>query len=471
MRHMISALDSKVMDANSEALGVGTDILMDNAGKALADFLTERFSGKRFIIFCGRGNNGGDGSAAACHMEGEDVTLCLIGSPENIKSHSAAAFYAKAGCPKVPFDSPGTGYDVLVDAVLGTGISGEVKPEYSAYIDLTRRFKGTIVSVDVPTGFGTGKQVLPDFTVTMHDTKEGMDAENCGVIVIADIGMPEKAYTHTGPGDMYRYPRPDARSHKGANGRLLVIGGGPFYGAPAMAAMAAMRTGIDLATVAVPENCYHEVAAVSPVLMVHPLKGNILRHEHVKELLDMAENNDAVLIGPGLGRDPKTSEAVKEFVSLCDKPLVIDADGLNALGMDFVARNPETVLTPHHMEFMRLTNSEGNDENAMASAAHMNAVIVLKGKDDIITDGERIKYNSSGSVGMTTGGTGDVLAGIIAGLMSKKMDAYDAGCLGAYLSGKAGERAFAKFSYGMIATDVIRYIPKAICNGLDRLGI
>jgi NAD(P)H-hydrate epimerase len=468
---MISALDSKVMDANSEALGVGVETLMDNAGKAVAGLLEERFPGKKIVIFCGHGNNGGDGAAAACHLDKGKVTLCLLGKPEDIKSHEAAAYYAKAQCQKVSFDEISGKYDVLVDAVLGTGIKGKLKPEYSDYIDYTRRFKGTIVSVDVPTGMGADKQVQPDITVTMHDAKKGMDEKTCGEIVVADIGIPEKAWTHTGPGDMLRYPRPDADSHKGANGRLLVIGGGPFYGAPAMSSMAAMRTGVDLVTVAVPEACWHEVAAISPVLMVHPLKGKVLRHEHVKELLELADANDAVLIGPGLGRDPATSEAVKEFTSLCQKPLVIDADGLNALGNDFRARNPETVLTPHRMEFMRLTGADGSAETAAEWAKKMGAVIVLKGKDDIISDGERLEYNSTGTVGMTTGGTGDVLAGIIGGLLAKGMDAYGAGYLGAYISGKAGELAFAKLSYGMIATDVIKYIPKAIGNGLDRLRV
>ena len=471
MSIMISSLDSKVMDANSEALGTSVLTLMDNAGKAVADLLRERFHGQRFIIFCGHGNNGGDGFATAIHLAEEDVSVCIIGDPSKVRPGAASTYLSELGCPVVQFDPNNRDYDVLVDAVLGTGTKGKLRPEIETYIDYTRKFQGPIVSIDVPTGIGSPKSVIPDITITMHDVKEGMDEKNSGEIVVADIGIPEKAYTHTGPGDLYRYPIPTKDSHKGANGSLLVIGGGPYYGAPAMAAMAAMRTGVDLVTIATPESSYHEVAAQSPVLMVRKLRGSTLCHDHVKELLKMSEVCDAVLIGPGLGRDEHTFEAVKEFVSLCRKPLVIDADGLNALGTDFNAKGPQTVLTPHSGEYLRIGGSSKDPEDVRKTSSRLGCTIVLKGRYDIISNGDSVKINGTGTPGMTTGGTGDVLAGIIGGLLAKGMDAYEAGYLGAYISGKAGELAFNKFSYGMIATDVIDRIPKALKNGFDRLGL
>ncbi len=468
---MITSLDSKVMDANSEALGTGVLTLMDNAGKAVADLLKERFHGKRFIIFCGHGNNGGDGFAAASHMADEDVTVCVIGGTDKVRSESAQHYLSKLECPQVPFDPNSRNYDVMIDAVLGTGFKGRLRPEIETYIDYSRKFQGKIVSVDVPTGLGFGKSVLPDITVTLHDVKEGMTEANSGEIVVADIGIPAEALTHTGPGDIYRYPIPLKDSHKGANGSLLVIGGGPYYGAPAMAAMAAMRTGIDLVTVATPESSYREVAAQSPVLIVRKLKGNTLCHDHVKELLKMSDVCDAVVIGPGLGRDEHTFEAINEFVSLCRKPMVIDADGLNALGTEFNAKNSQIVLTPHAGEYLRIGGGSKEAEDVRRTASRLGCTIVLKGRNDIISNGTSVKINGTGTPGMTTGGTGDVLTGIIGALMAKGMDAYEAGYLGAYMSGKAGELAFNKYSYGMIAADVIDRIPKVLRDGLDRLGI
>lgn len=467
----MTPLDSKVMDANSEALGTSVLTLMDNAGRAVADLLKKRFHGKRFIIFCGHGNNGGDGLAAASHMTEEDVTVCVIGGTDRIRSGASHSYLSNLKCPLVPFDPNSRNYDVMVDAVLGTGFKGNLRPETESYIDYSRKFQGSIVSVDVPTGLGFSKSVLPDITVTMHDIKEGMTETNSGEIVVADIGIPAEALTHTGPGDVYRYPIPMKDSHKGVNGSLLVIGGGPYYGAPAMAAMAAMRTGVDLVTVATPESSYHEVAAQSPVLMVRKLKGNTLCHDHVKDLLKMSEACNAVVIGPGLGRDGHTFEAVNEFLSLCRKPLVIDADGLNALGTGFNAKNRQIVLTPHAGEYLRIGGGSKEAEDVRRTASRLGCTIVLKGRNDIISDGTSIKINETGTPGMTTGGTGDVLTGIIGALLAKGMDAYEAGYLGAYLSGRAGELAFNKHSYGMIATDVIDRIPKVLKNGFNRLGI
>jgi len=452
---MISVLDSQVMDVNSEALGVSVETLMDHAGQAVAELLRARYHGQRFGIFCGHGNNGGDGIAAALHLADENVTIYLFDDSSKIRSPAAAAYFSKLACPVRIFDGKTKDFDVLVDAALGTGVTGKLNPPFDKYVDYTRKFRGPIVSVDIPTGLFCDKQVQPDVTVTMHDVKEGMTTKNSGEIVIADIGIPENAWKCTGPGDFLRYPIPIKDSHKGANGSLLVIGGGPYYGAPAMAAMGAMRIGTDLVTIATPESSYHEVAAQSSVFVMIKLKGNTLCHDHVKQLLELTENYDAVLIGPGLGRDEHTFEAVNQFVSLCKKPMVIDADGLNALGDSFMAKSDQIVLTPHSGEYLRLGGSSREPEDVKRMASKLGCTIILKGRVDIISDGRQIKLDPAGTSGMTSAGTGDVLAGIIAGLMSKKMKAYDAAYLGAYISGKAGEMASDRYAYGMIATDII----------------
>ncbi len=465
---MITALDAKVLDANSAALGVGVDRLMDRAGAAVAELLQARYHGRRFGIFCGHGNNGGDGFAAALHLAGEQVTVYLFDDPSHIRSPAAAAYFAALKCPARYFGKDLPDCEVLVDAALGTGLTGSLRTPYDQYVAFANAFTGPVVSVDVPTGLGCTQQVRPTVTVTMHDLKEGMNGTNCGEIVVADIGIPPEAAACTGPGDFLRYPVPAPDSHKGANGSLLVIGGGPYFGAPAMAALAALRTGTDLVVIAAPEVCCREIAAVSPVFIIDPLSGDSLCPDHVSRLLELSEEADAVLIGPGLGRDDQTAAAVRQFVNVCRRPLVIDADGLNALGKQFASRLDQTVLTPHAGEYRRLGGTERDPAAVRQLAARLGCTVILKGREDLISDGTRCRRNGTGTPAMTGAGTGDVLAGIIGGLLAKGMTAFDAACLGAYVSGLAGELATERYSYGMIATDVIAEIGTVLRENLPR---
>ena len=460
---MITFLDSSVIDANSEALGVSVPALMNNAGKAVASVLTERFPGKKIAFICGSGNNGGDGITAAGMMDPAEVTVFLLRPRDSIRSEHIRKVLSGLICQIRDFSEfDEKEFDVIADCALGTGITGEIKPPYDEFIKKANRFDGCVVSVDVPSGLGASLAVKPHITIALHDAKEGMNIENSGEIIVKDIGVPKEACENVGPGDMLRYPIPKADSHKGSNGRVLIIGGGPYYGAPAMSGLAAMRTGADIVRLAVPENCSRVVASFSPILMVVGLSGDSVRPEHVDLLLKMSEQHDAVLIGPGLGRSEGTAEAVREFVSKCDVPVVVDADGLFALGKEFVSVG-KTILTPHIKEFERL----GGDIRAACDpvqklAKDTNSVVLLKGKEDRISDGEKVRSNLTGCSGMTSGGTGDVLSGIVAGLLSKKMSCFDAAALGAFISGRAGEHAFEDMSYGLTATDVIENIPKVL---------
>ncbi len=359
------------------------------------------------------------------------------------------------------YAGPGSleGYDVIVDCALGTGASGDVREPYLGFIEDANASGAFVVSADVPSGFGTSVCVKPDATVTFHDLKQGMD-ERCGRIVVADIGIPEDAWRKVGPGDMLRYPVPRPSSHKGDNGKLMIVGGGPYFGAPAMSAMSALRIGADSVRVFTPESSYREVAAASPVLMATRLPGDRLDGGSVDMLLRESASYGAALIGPGLGASQDTLEAAARFMRECRVPMVIDADAI-AAAKGMKAAVP-TVLTPHAGEFARI--SDGRSPEEVASA--MGAVVLLKGKDDVVTDGSRTRINSSGTPAMTGAGTGDVLAGAVAGLLSKGMDAFDAACLAAYVCGKAGEEAFESKSYGLIATDVIDGIPTVLRNGL-----
>ncbi len=461
------AKESRILDINAEAAGVDIITLMGNAGLKLAEVLKNIYAGKRFLFVCGSGNNGGDGFAAAAQMAEEDVTVCLMGAASSIHSDASKHYFSNLGCPVIDFKNVSfDAYDVLVDCALGTGQAGNLRGPYLDYIALARSFKGPIVSADVPSGLGCEDSIRPDFTVTFHDIKNGMNADNSGDIIIADIGIPEIAINNVGPGDILRYPIPAPDSHKGINGRVLLIGGGPYYGAPAMSGLAALRVGADIVKIAVPEHIAQTVASFSPVLMIDPLGGKFLSSEHVLHLLNESKNYDAVLIGPGLGTDICTVEAVRDFISGCEVPLVIDADAISAIGTGFVANVP-TVITPHKGEFIKLGGTGTfSEEDVRALAYSTGSVILLKGNTDIISDGVRTKKNTAGTPAMTGAGTGDVLAGVVAGLMSKGMTSFDAACLGAYICGKAGEYGFSEKSYGLIATDVIENIPTVLKNGL-----
>lgn len=472
---MLPASETRILDANAEALGVNVHTLMGNAGAALSDILRD-YSGKRYLFVCGTGNNGGDGFAAAGLMEDEDVTVCLMKTESVIRSDVSRNYFSLLTCPIILFeDLIIEDYDILVDCALGTGVKGDLRSPYDEFVKLSKEFKGLIVSVDIPTGLGCNMHITPDITVSFNNMKTGMTEENSGTIIIADIGIPEEAYKYVGPGDMYRYPVPEKDSHKGQNGRLLVIGGGPYIGAPAMSGLSALRVGADIVCIAAPKGIVGTLATYSPVFTFCPFSdegGNreseFLRLSHVPDLLKVSKVFDAVLIGPGLGLDNETLLAVSSFISSCTCPMVIDADAICANLSDLQSPG-SVVFTPHKKEFERLGGTSFDDMGVTEVAQSLNGVVLLKGQQDIISDGERVRLNNTGNPSMTSAGTGDVLAGIVAGLMSKGMDAFDSACLGAYICGKAGERAFSKQSYGLIATDIINEIPSVLRKGLSIL--
>ena len=459
---MIGPRDGKVLDANSEALGVSIDILMDNAGMALAKVITEHFKGKKVLIVCGIGNNGGDGFAAAYYLKKEfNVTVAMLEDPDNIKTMASRNRLEILKMKPKRFSDVFLGdFDVLIDCVLGMGVKGTPKPAIAKFIQDLELFKGTVISADVPTGFLTDVAVKPDITVTFHDLKEGMDEANSGKIIVADIGIPEGAWNNVGPGDMLRYPLPDNDSHKGQNGRLLVIGGGPYIGAPALSAMAALRVGVDIVKIATPKRSFVQISSMCPSFITYELSGDVLNVDDVPFLLEMTETVDAVLIGPGIGRSDETMEAVTKFTEHCSKPLVVDADAVACVpASTFIFRVP-IIFTPHHRELEEML--AGNTPEGYVRARGNDVVFVIKGKVDVITDGVQERENHSGCAAMTVGGTGDVLSGAVAGLLAKGSSIFEAGCLGAYICGKAGEEAFKEYSYGLTAPDVIECIAKVL---------
>jgi NAD(P)H-hydrate epimerase len=276
---MLPPSEVRVLDANAAALGVPTATLMERAGKAVAEEALAMGKGP-VLVLVGAGNNGGDGLVAARHLATKRRVAVALAVPR-AKLHGLPAKQLQrlrgARVVAEPDDRALVklldGAELVIDALLGAGLQGNLRDPYRHWVQLANERAKRVLSVDVPTGLGTDLAIEPEATVTFHEAKEGMDAGNSGRIVVKDIGIPAKASTHTGPGELLLYPIPKPTQHKGQGGVVLVIGGGPYTGAPALTAMAALRAGANLAVVLTPARAADVVAGYSPNLFVRALNG------------------------------------------------------------------------------------------------------------------------------------------------------------------------------------------------------
>ncbi len=488
---MLEFKEIHVLDRNSEFFGVPTSELMENAGMGAAEAIGERneLKGKKVCILAGKGNNGGDGIVLARHLHKMCKVTLVLAYPVDQGSELSRLNYEKVPKKVSTAVSPEKEKvrsiiyesDIVVDALLGIGAASEPREPIKGMIEILNSIKEgnggvkpKVVSLDVATGIGTETAVRPDLTVTFHDTKNGMIPENSGEIVVKDIGIPEEAGTHVGPGEFTYYPSNTPTSHKGDNGVVMLVGGGPYVGAPVLASLAAIRSGADLVHLFVPRYIYHPATSFSPDLIVHPMgkfeDSDYFDTDSVQECIEFSKKCDSVVIGPGLGRHEETWKAVGRLISGVKKPLVVDADALYLLKhRTNILWHRETILTPHMGEFMRLFDLKVLPKNfndlvnmVQRKAGLINTTILLKGRMDIITDGNDIRFNETGHPAMTTGGTGDVLSGILGALLARGMSTFHAARLGAFISGNAGERASKEKSFGLAASDVVEKIPELL---------
>lgn len=467
----ISSFEMEIIDTNCEYHGLSRLQLMENAGRALAEEVEKR-GFRKIVIFAGKGNNGGDAFAAVRHLRGE-IEIYLLGKAEEIRTEIARRNFEilrKCGVKiKEITDSSmlpeKIDADVIIDAIFGTGVRHPIREPEKSAIELINRSDAFVLSVDVPSGMspddGSGElSVRADLTVTFHRMKKGLEGMNN--VVVKSIGISEELEELSGPGELRVLMRRDRNSHKGENGRILVIGGGEFTGAPALTAMAALRCGVDWVTIAAPEKIKNVISSFSPNMIVSGYRGNFLSAENIDELRELIEKHDVTVIGMGLGRREETKEAVRELLKIKSR-FVIDADALHAISEPLKI---EAILTPHRGEFRVLggevfSSREEMREEVRRVAEKLNATILLKAPEDIISDGERVRVNLTGNPGMTVGGTGDVLSGIAAALWIKEPALYAASG-GAFLCGFAGDVAFSKKGYSLLATDIIECIPEAL---------
>ena len=467
---------------------------MENAGRSVADVIAERFgAGSSVVVYSGVGRNGGDGMVVARHLAGRGfkVRVRLVGNSRAISDPVVRQNWLalRTMTTSVLLEECGdstllsrTDSDVVVDAVLGTGAKGQLRQPIRRAVEVMNESRGFKVAVDVPTGIDSntgdvlGIAVRSDVTVTFHGPKPGFGKASrfSGEVKVVDIGIPPEASSYAGPGDVQsvRIRRPPL-SHEGQYGRLLAIAGNETStGGSALLALAAYRTGTDLVFVAAPEQTANVVSSISPNLTSLKLRGDRLGPEHLPPLREEMKRATAIAIGPGLSADKNTLSVIRRIiasVSELQKPLLVDADALKAVG---VIRKQvfqyATVLTPHAGEFKTIVGKEPSTdlkaraEEVKAAAKRSGAVTLLKGDTDVISDGVRVKFNRTGNPGMTVGGTGAVLSGIISGLLAQGVDAFRAAVAGAFINGAAGDLAEEQLGYHLTPADLLERIPKVM---------
>ena len=487
-----------ITDVNSEYLGVNRILLMENAGKGLAELAWEVYNSTNrsdIVIFAGKGGNGGDGMVAARHLSRNlPVRLYLVGSQNDITKRSTLEnwkilrnmpesleiYELKHTEDMANLDINST--TLIVDSILGTGIRGILREPLATLIRLITKSqdKGAIViSADTPTGIdpNTGKKanvfLKPQWTGVFHKQKQGLSSKNAGKIRIIPIGVPPEAEKIIGPGDLLALKPRSSWSKKGDNGKVLVIGGNETYsGAPALAAMGAIQSGADLVSILTPQKISSAIRSYSPEFIVYDYAAPHLTEDSLS--IELIKQNDVIILGPGLGQHSDTREAVSQVltsVKKYSKPIVIDADALKLLDMADVSS--DTVLTPHAGEFAVLTDI------TIPTGSHMfhkriqlvrevstqfSNVWVIKGHWDIVTDNTNwTKINKTGTSRMTRGGTGDILAGLIAGFIPQTEIPFQAACIGTFVNGRAGELAEKNFNL----SNLLRQIPVVIQECFD----
>ncbi|HTR38225.1 MAG TPA: NAD(P)H-hydrate dehydratase [Bryobacteraceae bacterium] len=510
---VLTAAQMREVDRRTTELGIPSIILMENAGHRVVEFLEREYAPlreQRIVVVCGKGNNGGDGFVVArqlyTRVEPKWLRVVLAANPEDLKGDALANYrmLEAVGC-HVWFEITEEMRiaTLVIDAVLGTGLDGPAKGKAAETIQaINDHFPiADVVSVDVPSGAASDTGELPGQTVVRAKHTVTFTAPKpclvlspaCGLagkVHVVSIGSPPGLYedpscwlsvAETSDFSWMFQPRP-SESNKGGYGHVLVIAGGRGKtGAAAMAGIAALRSGAGLATVASAASAISAISSYTPEIMTEALaetdSGAIaVRPSDDAALAAITAKKDVIAIGPGMGQHPDTVQFIRRFVQESPAPLVVDADALNALAGQRVRSHAPRILTPHPGEMSRLTGKsiaevqKDRVGSARAFAADQGVCLVLKGNRSVIAfpDG-RVWINPTGSPAMATGGTGDVLTGMIAGLVAQFPDHYEKAVLAAvYLHGRCGELGAAELGEKtLIATDLFQFLPEAMREVAD----
>ncbi len=465
--------ESALIDEAAVALGHDLGVLMEQAGAAIAREAQRLVPVGPVLVVCGPGNNGGDGYVAArlLHAAGRAVWLWAVLAPASplCERQATALPAAVKRVTGVPAERPA----LILDAILGAGSRGRPREPLAAALVTLRALALSGVAVlaaDVPTGLGSELMLPATRTVCLQVAKaELLKAAGIGEFITVDIGVPAAAYQEVQPCVMRRFPALKRDGHKGTHGELLIIGGGRFPGALEFACRAGLATGCDLVRAWTAGN-----SPLPPTIVTHRQPGETLTPEDPEDLTPQLVRASCVLIGPGLGRDDSAHEAARQAFSLAHEmgvPVVLDADGITACA-DQVRRLPESdgrlVLTPHASEARTLLGQPPT-EAAIHAFARRDRVLLAKGPVDLISDGWRWQKNPRGNPRMAVGGTGDVLAGLTAGLLARGASPFDAARLAVLWITTAADALWLEDGPCYDALGVIARLPRTLRGFLEPL--
>jgi len=484
-----------------EECGFPQEILMENAGEAAYFVILKDFGikNKRFVIFCGIGNNGGDGLVVArkIYSNGGDVKIYLLGDEKKFKGAAKTNFEIASKIPlniehvesieAVKLDILHS--DAIVDAIFGTGLTRNVEGIYKDVIQLINESGKKVFSIDIPSGINgnTGKimgvAVKSDYTTTYGLPKLGTilypGYDRCGKLYVSHISFPPSIYDSikVETNDPIKLPERDRDAHKGDFGEALFIAGASsYFGAPYFSALSFLKAGGGYSRLAAPLSVTPFIASKGSEIVFIPQKetsSGSISLENKDSLLELSEKVDMVILGPGLSLNEETQRLVRELAIEIEKPLIIDGDGITAVSKDIEIikkRKEETILTPHLGEMSRITKlsvkeiDENKIEVLQKTSKDLDAIIVLKGAHSLIgyPDG-RVFINMSGNCGMATAGSGDVLTGTIAAMFGLGLTLPDAVRMGVFMHGFSGDMAaMDNGEDGITAQDILDYLPNAV---------
>jgi NAD(P)H-hydrate epimerase len=510
---IVSTDEMRAIDrATSERFGVPSLTLMENAGAAVADCaLSHHAAAGRIVVFCGKGNNGGDGFVAArrLHGHGKKVQVILLADAADLRGDAAVMFGKLPGAEVTVHSGEelkservrsALQADLYLDAVLGTGFKPPVSGLYAEAIAIMNASRIPVIAVDIPSGADADAMGLQAGAIARTDAIVTFTAPRpahvfslltAGPTVVADIGSPEGAIVSAlqlnvitardvGP---LTGPRP-AESNKGNYGHVLVVGGSlGKAGSAAMAGMAALRAGAGLSTVATPKSVLGTVAGFHPELMTEPLPetdAGTISTSALDRIAELARGKSVVAIGPGISRDPQAADLVRVLVAQLRVPTVVDADGLNAFegrAGELNGNGRTLVITPHPGEMARLVGCTIADVQkdrlgtARQFAREHRLIVVLKGHRTLVVQPDGDAWvNTTGNPGMATGGTGDILTGMVAGMIAQQpKDAFRAVLAAVHLHGLAGDVMRERLGeHSMVATDLLIGLPEAFRRTRER---
>jgi NAD(P)H-hydrate epimerase len=503
---IVSAAEMREIDrVTSERFAVPSLRLMENAGAAVAEFvLTNYPAAERIVVFCGKGNNGGDGFAAARLLQepGKKVAVILFADPDDLRG-DAGAMFSKLPLTALQIKSADElqsermqeilNADVYLDAVLGTGFKPPVSGLYAAAIAVMNASTVPVIAVDIPSGADADSMVAQKGTIARADgvvtftsprPAHVFGSLTSGPTIVADIGSPEGAIVSSlrlnviTAHDIATFvARRPAESNKGSYGHVLVVGGAlGKAGSVAMAGISVLRVGAGLSTVATAKSALSTVAGFHPEVMTEPLPetdAGTISNRAFDRVIELAKGKTVLAIGPGISRHPQTSEVVRNLIEKASIPIVLDADGLNAFdgyANQLNGRGRTLVITPHPGEMARLTGlsipevQKDRLGTAREFAGEHELTVVLKGHRTLVVrpDGEAW-VNMTGNPGMATGGTGDILTGMLAGMIAQNPeDAFAAVLAAVHLHGLAGDVMRESIGeHSLVATDLLRGLPEA----------